>query len=114
MKIYINDCDETMWHNEENQQKDLNDCLLNNWVDVAETNGTSLEMFAVNFVISLCCGDFVVAGGWLRKMKEAYCTTYDIFINRNSRTIEGDVAEVMDIADQMCEQGYMWGDYEGE
>ena len=112
MKIYINECDETMWYNEENWRKDLNECLLNNWVDIAESNGTSLEMLAVNFVVSLCCGDFVTAGDWLRQMKEAYAATYKIFIERNSRTIEGDVAKVMDIAEQMYENGYMWGDYE--
>lgn len=114
MKIYINDCDETMWHNEENLREDLNEYLLNNWVDIAESNGTSLEMLAVNFVVSLCCGDFVTAGDWLRQMKEAYTATYKVFIERNSRTIEGSVAEVMDIADQMYESDYVWGDYEEE
>ena len=114
MKIYINDYDETMWHDEENWNEDLNDCLLDDWVDIAESNGTSLEMLAVNFVISLCCGDFVIAGEWLRKMKEAYCATYNIFINRNSRTIEGDVAEIMDIAEQLYESGYTWEDDEEE
>lgn len=111
MIIYINQYNETIWHNKENCEQDLDDCFDEN---LGET--TAYDSSIMQNAFELCEAAYkkyyVDVGHAIAQLLQIYTRIRDEFYNDFFATVEGDKEEMKNKITDLLESGYSWGDEE--
>lgn len=113
MIIYLNQYNETIWHNKENCEQDLSDCFNENLSlgEVAEYDSSIMQN-----VFNLCEAAhkkyYVNVGQAIARLLQIYERIRDEFYNDFYITVEADKEKMKNEITDLLESGYTWGDEE--
>ncbi len=112
MIIYLNQHNETMWHNKEYCEQDLKESFNESWND-EDDNQSSIFSNALNVCEALRDNDYISAGQAIQRMMQVYNDAWEEYYNRYYRTYETPHDEQMkkEVA-VLHDMGYEWGDGE--
>ena len=111
MIIYLNQYNETIWHNKKNCEQDLNDCFSESLGERTEYD-SSIMQNALDICEAVHNKDYAYAGEAVARLLQVYEDFRDEFYNNFYATVEGDKNNLKNEITDLLESGYTWGDEE--
>lgn len=111
MIIYLNQYNETIWHNKENCEQDLDDCFDENLGEATAYN-SSIMQNALDICKAVHDKNYVHAGQAMARLLQVYEDFRDQFHNNFYATVEADKEEMEKELIVLRETGHTWEDEE--
>lgn len=108
MIIYLNQYNETIWHNKKNCEQDLDECFGTN---LGEGNECSFSIMqnAIDICEAIHNKNYAYAGEAMANMIQLYEEEHDKFYNDFYATVEADNEKMKNEITNLLELGYTWG-----